>query len=430
MGNGPVKLNSDNNVLVLRRFSLFLAVVILLGAIAGCGGGGAGSAPVTVSPGDTKNDEEQQLFSEVFSIVESSFYYSERIPSKYADASSDQVGSMLAEDFDDINDFLESLDDPYTRYLTPSSYENMAVEVRGQFGGTGIAIGINKDTDELEIIRVFDDTPAADSGLKTGDVIEAIDGISTENMYIDDATSLIRGDVGTTVVLTINREGAFNNRDFSVVRDVITLPNIEYEMMDNNMGYIVIFSFTSQTESQFVSAYNDLAGQGMNGLILDLRENPGGLLDASIDVADLFVPPDTALVIRENTAGDQLIAYSKNAVFVAEPMVTLVNGWTASAAEILASVLQENNVSELVGETTCGKGSVQKLYSLSNDGAVLVTTDIYKTGEGKSLNEVGIDPDHKVSQGDDENTDLQLEYAKNLLLAAIASRIVPAAVNY
>ncbi|MEW6200717.1 MAG: S41 family peptidase [bacterium] len=313
-----------------------------------------------------------------------------------------------------VRGMLGSLDDQYTRFMDPKAYENMTIDTRGKFGGVGIVIGI--EGGQLKVVAVLKGTPAEKAGLKARDLILKIDGASTEYMALDDAVARIRGDEGTTVVLTIWRRSFVEGKEFPIVRDIIKLDSVEeMKVLEDNIGYIHIDNFTERTAPVLKDYLLKLKAKKVKGLILDLRDNPGGLLDSAVDVANLFID-EGAIVHRKarNRELDTRYATKGNKV-IDLPMAVLVNNSSASASEIVAGALQDNGIATLVGEKTFGKGLVQTIYQLSDNSAILVTTDKYYTAKMRDINKSGIMPDYEVKadprtghavgvkMGDDEN---------------------------
>lgn len=298
-----------------------------------------------------------------------------------------------------IRGMLRSLDDQYTRFMDPQAYSNMNVETKGEFGGVGIVIGIRNQL--LTAISPLEGTPAEKAGLKAGDIIFKIDGASTEDMALDDAVARIRGEKGEKVTLTIWRPGfPDDGKDFTIVRDIIQIKPINKDrIIDKEIGYIKLETFSENSAPDLRQKLLDMKKQGIKALILDLRFNPGGLLESAIDVANLFI--DEGPIVYRQSRDRQPIAYwaRRNQKVISLPMVVLVNQFSASASEIVSGALQDNGVATLIGEKTFGKGLVQTIYKLSDDSAVLITTDKYLTSKMRDINKKGIVPDIVVKEG-------------------------------
>ncbi|MEW5945843.1 MAG: S41 family peptidase [bacterium] len=295
-----------------------------------------------------------------------------------------------------IRGMLRSLDDRYTRFMDPEAYKNMKIDTKGQFGGVGISIGIARTSGQLMVMSPIEGTPAHRVGLKAGDIIMKIDGVSTVDMALDDAVARIRGEPGTPVVLTIWRPGLEDEgRDFTIVRDVIELKTVQKsKVLDGDIGYVYIEAFSQQTPEVLKKDLLDLKRKRVKGLILDLRGNPGGPLDAAVEVANLFMDEGPIVHrVSRNRRKKTYYAAPEKKVFGGAPMAVLVDNGSASASEIVTGALQDNGIAAVIGEKTFGKGLVQTIYPLSDESAVLITTDKYYTSKMKDINEKGIVPD-------------------------------------
>lgn len=304
-----------------------------------------------------------------------------------------------------INGMLASLD-PHSSYLPPDSFKEMKVEMSGSFGGLGIEISIRDN--KLIIVSPIEDTPAYRAGIKAGDHIFKIDGKSTRNMNINTAVKLMRGPQGTGVTLTILRNGTTKPLVFPLVRDIILVKSLRYRMLEPGYGYIRISQFQERTGDDFAEALHALHrqhGGTLQGLVIDLRNNPGGLLDQAVKVADRFIGQgfDNGLVVY--TKGRDPASESSYSANVGEkephyPIVVLINGGSASASEILAGALQDHRRAVIMGTTSFGKGSVQSVIPLRNGGALKLTTARYYTPNGRSIQARGIEPDIVVGRLD------------------------------
>lgn len=317
---------------------------------------------------------------------------------------------FLEKDFSDrsatyeaIEEMLATLDDPFTRLLRPEQYRSLQVNTSGELSGVGLQIDINSKTKQLEVVTPIDGSPAEKAGLKPRDRVLAIDGVKTKNLTLDEAASRMRGKVGTPVTLTVQSgEGEeASTRDVEIVRDRISL-NPVYARLDDNssevpIGYIRLAQFSANATKEIAHSVVDLEQQGAKGFILDLRNNPGGLLQAGIEVARLWLNSGTVVhtVNRQGMIG----SYGANESAVTDaPLIVLVNQGSASASEILAGALQDNDRAPIVGETTFGKGLIQSLFELPDDSGVAVTVAKYETPSHRDINQAGIEPDYKVSQ--------------------------------
>jgi carboxyl-terminal processing protease len=322
-----------------------------------------------------------------------------------------------------ISGLVSSLNDPYSEFFPPEESKNFNDQVAGSFGGIGMEVGVKDKI--LTVISPLKGTPAEKAGIKSGDKILKINGTTTNDMTIDQAIDLIRGEKGTKVVLTIFREGESTTRDISVVRDTIAIPTLDAQERKDGIYVISLYNFSANSSELFKEAAQKLAESGSDKLILDLRGNPGGYLDSAIDIASWFLPSDKVVVQEDNGDPAKLqVFHSKGyGLFNDSPkMVVLVDGGSASASEILAGALSQNGRAKLVGATTYGKGSVQELIPVTTNPATSVKITIAKwlTPNGTSISKKGIDPDYKVEikQSDiDNHRDPQLDKAVELLLA-------------
>ncbi len=290
-----------------------------------------------------------------------------------------------------IKGMINSLD-PHSSYLTPEALKELQVETKGEFGGLGIQIGIKDNV--ITVIAPIDDTPAFKAGIKAGDKILKISGESTKNMGLTDAVSKMRGQKGTSITLMIFREGWKETKDFTLVRDIIKIKSIKAQMLPDNIGYIKLTQFQEATGHDLAAALGRLKKEGMELLILDMRNNPGGLLNSAVEVAEQFLPPKKLVVYIKSRSEEKTEYYTEGETAYTDiPMVVLVNQGSASASEIVAGALKDWNRAIIIGVQTFGKGSVQSLIPLSAGSGLRLTTAKYYTPKGTSIQGVGITPD-------------------------------------
>lgn len=291
-----------------------------------------------------------------------------------------------------LKGMLASLD-PYSQFMDPDSFKEIKVETKGEFGGLGIEISIKDGL--LTIISPLEDTPAHKAGIKPGDRIVKIDGESTKDITLLDAVKKLRGKAGTDVTLTILREDERRIFDIKVTRAVIKIESIKgVTILEDNIGYIRLTEFQERSPRDLESALKKLKSEGMDSLILDLRNNPGGLLDVAVKVADKFIERDKDIVITKGRAKEMEVTYrAKEKPQNAFPLVVLVNGGSASASEIVAGAIQDNKRGIIVGTKTFGKGSVQTVIPLKDESALRLTTAKYFTPSGRVIRDEGIMPD-------------------------------------
>ncbi len=319
-----------------------------------------------------------------------------------------------------ISGLVSSLDDPYTVFFPPEENKAFNEEIGGSFTGVGMEIGMKDKI--LTVISPIKGSPAANAGIKTGDKILKIDETITNTITIDEAIKKIRGEKGTTVVLTIFRESEKKPREITLTRDTVAIPTLETKKRDDGIYVIQLYSFSANAGELFRQALIDFAESGSTKLILDLRGNPGGFMDAAIDMASWFLPKDKIIVSEDfGTHKDKEVYYSKGYDVFNDnvKMVILVDGGSASASEILAGALREHNVATLIGTQTFGKGSVQELVPLTKDTSIKVTVAKWFTPNGISISDHGITPDIIAEPKDtdtrehDSVLDKAVEFLKN-----------------
>ncbi|GAK55831.1 periplasmic carboxy-terminal processing protease lipoprotein [Candidatus Vecturithrix granuli] len=283
--------------------------------------------------------------------------------------------------------------DPHSSFMPPDMYQEMQVETRGNFGGLGIQIGI-KDN-QLTVIAPIDDTPAFRAGIEAGDKILRIEEQSTNDMTLMEAVKLLRGPKGSQVTITIMRDSFEKPREFTLVRDIIEIKSVSYRMLVQNIGYLRLRQFQEDSANEMEDALRDLEENGMEALILDLRSNPGGLLNSAVEIADKFLEKGKLIVYTEGRKKNQDMRFVAHQEFTHPnyPMVVLVDHGSASASEIVAGALQANSRAVIIGTQTYGKGSVQSVIPLSDNSGLRLTTALYYTPDGKSIHEKGITPD-------------------------------------
>lgn len=289
---------------------------------------------------------------------------------------------------------VEGLDDKYSVYYTEEEYEDLMVSTTGTYYGIGAGLSQDLDTMIVTITKVYRGTPAEEAGLKNGDIILYVEGIDATSVEVSKLVQHIRGEEGTTVNMTIYRESTEETLDFTVERRHVELPSIEGEMLENGIGYIQITEFQSKTDEQFEEMYVELQSQGMKGLIVDVRANPGGLLSSVVNLCDYILPEGLVVYIEDAFGNKEEYTSAKSCVDI--PMVVLIDENSASASEIFAGALKDYGYATLVGMTTYGKGIVQNIIPLEDGDALKLTTAKYFTPNGNYIHEVGITPDIEV----------------------------------
>jgi len=315
-----------------------------------------------------------------------------------------------------IRGMLKALDDPYTRYMDPQALKREQEDMfLGRFGGLGIIISIKDE--QLTIISPIEDTPAYRAGIKAGDKIVEIDGKSTEGIELNEAVDILRGEKGTEVTLGVKRENVEEVLKITIIRDIIEVKAVKKEVMgkDNNLGYIRITTFNVNTEPELKEVLNGFnKDSNIQGIILDLRNNPGGLLDSAIEVASQFIKEGPVVHIKDR---DGIVATieSRGNKYPNRPLFVLINEGSASASEIVAGAVQDSGIGKLLGERTFGKGVVQQVFNLYDGSGIAITTSEYYTPSERSIDHIGIEPDILVEPVEDSEQDMQLSKAIQLL---------------
>ncbi|MDQ6766863.1 MAG: S41 family peptidase [Candidatus Eremiobacteraeota bacterium] len=322
-----------------------------------------------------------------------------------------------------IEGALGSLNDPYTVFLSPRDKTSLTEFIQGgDFGGIGIYIGKDQRTHEVNVIQPIDGTPASRAGLKRGDVILSVGGKSTKGLDLDIVMNMIRGKAGSMVTLVVRR-GKSDVRDFSIEREVITVPSMTAHMISGDIGYIQLYDFGERSAQEVTDALNKLLKQGAHGFILDLRDNGGGLLDAAVDISSKFIA-DGPIVSRIDRDGHVETDDANQDAIPPHPLVVLVNQYSASASEITAGAIQDSKIGILMGQKTFGKGVVQTIYDLPGGSAIKVTTQRYVTPNGRDINKKGIEPNIVVPMDyrdvGSPSKDIQLQAALRYLKRQIA----------
>jgi len=355
--------------------SLLLTAVIVLSFTAGCFISASNSADTGLS------------------IVEQAW---EIILRDYVENDQIDIGA-LAEGA--IRGMVEALNDPYTSYLDPEAYQLSIADLEGRFEGIGAYVGVRDD--QIVIIAPIPGSPAEMAGIRAGDIILEVDGQSTEGMSLLDTILLVRGPSGTTVALLILHEGETEPVLIEIVRAEIEVPSVEFEMMEE-IAYIRITEFTDRTAQELVPVLNTITQQGATGIILDLRSNPGGLLDAVVNVASFFLEEGVVVDVVDNEGNHSPSSVNPDFPTIYLPMVVLVDGYSASGSEVLAGALQDYGRATIAGATTFGKGSVNLLHQLDDGSGLYITTARWLTPNGRLIEGEGLSPDYELElEGED-----------------------------
>jgi len=338
----------------------------------------------------------------------------EKISKDYVDEV-DQSKSMDSA----INGLLQSLD-PYSAYMSPEIFNEMQTETSGEFGGLGIEVSMESGV--VKVISPIDDTPASKAGIKAGDYIVKIDDIQVQGKSLSEAVDLMRGPVGSGIELTIRRRGEKKALNFNIVREIIEIQSVKSDLLEKNIGYIRLTSFNENSGDQIKKKINELENKDkVKAYILDLRNNPGGLLSQAIRISDFFLDNGEIVSTKSRKASENRKWFAKKGDLTnGKTLLVLINYGSASASEIVAGALKDHKRAILLGENSFGKGSVQSIIPLKNSGAIRLTVAKYYLPSGKSISEVGVSPDIEVSEESDDfqiktETDNQLNYALKLI---------------
>ena len=353
---------------------------------------------------ETEIYKKIDLFSEVL----------EKINKEYVD-DIDQSDAMDAA----INGVLQSLD-PYSSYMSPEMLQEMQTETKGEFGGLGIEVGMEAGV--VKVISPIDGSPAEAIGVKAGDYIVKINGIQVQGKTLSEAVELMRGPVGSEIEITIRRIGQKKALTFTIVRDIIEIKSVKSKIIENEIGYLRLTSFNDNSSDQLKDIVKDFKkNKKISKYILDLRNNPGGLLTQAIRITDFFLNNGEIVSTKSKKKNDNRKWFAKKGDLIdGDTLLVLINYGSASASEIVAGALKDHKRAIILGESSYGKGSVQSIIPLKNEGAIRLTVSKYYLPSGDSISEVGVSPDIIVSESSDEfridtDTDNQLEFALKLL---------------
>ncbi len=338
----------------------------------------------------------------------------EKINNEYVDEI-DQSESMDSA----INGLLQSLD-PYSAYMSPEIFNEMQTETSGEFGGLGIEVSMESGV--VKVISPIDDTPASRAGIKAGDYIVKIENVQVQGKTLSEAVDLMRGPVGSSIELTVRRRGEKKAITFNIRREIIKIQSVKSDLLEKDIGYIRLTSFNENSSEQIEDKIKNLEkNQNIKAYILDLRNNPGGLLSQAIRISDFFLDNGEIVSTKSRQASENRKWFAKKGDLTkGKTLVVLINYGSASASEIVAGALKDHKRAIILGENSYGKGSVQSIIPLKNKGAIRLTVAKYYLPSGKSISEVGVSPDIEIYEEGDEfkiksKTDNQLNYAIKLL---------------
>ena len=356
------------------------------------------------------NSSEQNIYEKIDLFGE----VLEKINKEYVDEINQSESMDSA-----INGLLQSLD-PYSAYMSPEVFNEMQTETSGKFGGLGIEVSMESGV--VKVISPIDDTPASKAGIKAGDYIVKINEIQVQGKSLSEAVDLMRGPVGSAIELTIRRRGERKALTFNIVREIIQIQSVKADLLEKNIGYIRLTSFNENSDTQVEKQIKELEkNKNVKGYILDLRNNPGGLLSQAIKISDFFLDNGEIVSTKSRKPSENRKWFAKKGDLTnGKLLIVLINYGSASASEIVAGALKDHKRAILLGENSFGKGSVQSIIPLKNDGAIRLTIAKYYLPSGKSISEVGVSPDIEIAEETDEfriktETDNQLNYAIKLL---------------
>lgn len=364
------------------------------------GGGIFGGCYVLSNKDHAVNQESVQKAKAIESLIDK--YYLDKIDN-------DELESYL------YKGLMAGLGDPYSTYYTAEEYKELTEDTEGVYRGIGVTMQKDVSTGAVTVVKCFEGAPGAEAGLQPQDQLVKVNGEDITDKELSEVVKMIKTSESDTVTLTILREGESDYREVEVTLDTVEAPMVEHEMLDNKIGYITINQFAETTASQYETALEDLNNQGMERLIVDVRDNPGGLLTSVCDVLDSMLPEEL-LVYTEDKNGKKSEYNATGTDQFDKPMVILVNGNSASAAEIFSGALQDYKVAKLVGTTTFGKGIVQQIFNLSDGSAVKMTISKYYTPSGRYIHGTGLEPDIEVDLPDELKNQVSIDKSEDTQL--------------
>ncbi|MDY6802638.1 MAG: S41 family peptidase [Cyanobacteriota bacterium] len=387
-------------MVIAKRGLVLGATAVMLTGVTVIGAGIHLSSQASLS-----NNDPKELIDRVWQVIDKKYVDGTFNQVDWQQVRSEYLGRTYTSDeqaYDAIREMLEKLDDPYTRFMDPEEYKNLQIDTSGELTGVGIQLTQDRETEKLTVVSPIEDTPAFNAGILAQDIILKIDGQNTEGMDINDAVKLIRGPIGSEVILTIQRGS--RTLDFPIRRDRIEIHPVKASVQQGpagDVGYIRLNQFSANAAGEMKEAMEELEQQNVSGYILDLRSNPGGLLYASIEIARMWLD-EGDIVSTVNRIGVTDRQKANRRSLTDKALVVLVDGGSASASEILSGALQDNNRAMLVGSKTFGKGLVQSVQSVGNGAGLAVTIAKYFTPSGRDINHEGIVPDVEMSLSEEQ----------------------------
>ncbi len=386
--------------------AIILALVFTAGFAIGNGRGlTQAQGGDTVPPADVQRDFEP--FWQVFNLIKSDYL--------------DEIDTSVLVD-GAISGMVDALEDQYSGYMNPEVYDLLNSDLEGEIEGIGVVIHTVEETGEIEVVGVLEGTPAQLAGMMNGDIFVTVDGQEVAGMNQTELAVLVRGPAGSTVDITVRRDNELI--EFTVERAHIIIPNVEYEILDGNYGYVKLNQFTAEARHDLDTALASIDVNNLNGLVLDFRDNPGGLLSSAIEIASAFIEEGTVVVEDFGDGNSQTFTANGDFAGITVPIVLLVNESSASASELVAGALQDSGAATIIGEATLGKGTVQTWHPLINGGGVRLTIARWLTPSGRWIHEQGIDPDITVEwtpESYNDPNDPQLAEALSFLQTQVAA---------
>lgn len=312
-----------------------------------------------------------------------------------------------------IKGYVNGLGDEYSEYMTAEEWEEFQTAALGNYVGIGIYMSVDKN-DNVVVLSPIKDSPAESAGLLSGDIITFVDEESVIGLSSDEVSNKIKGEAGTTVKITVYRDGQYI--DFEIERAEIKIYHVESEMLDNNIGYISLITFDEGCSEEFKTAYLSLKEQGAQKLVVDLRDNTGGLVEEALNIIDMFLPKGETMLVTLDSSGNKEYSKASSDAIIDMDVVILTNEYSASASEIMVGALRDNGIAKSVGKTTFGKGVIQSVFLLNDGSALKLTVNEYFTPNETKINKIGIEPDYEVDSDSETEEDEQLNKAIEILL--------------
>lgn len=320
-----------------------------------------------------------------------------------------------------IKGYVTGIDDKYTQYLTAEEMKSLIEDTSGNYVGIGVYLVNNPSNNTILVVGVIENSAAEQAGIKAGDVIKKVDGIEYQGDQLDEATKVLKGEEGTNAQITILRNS--EEKEFTIIRKNIKIQSVDSKMIDNNIGYIKILSFNEGTAEDFKTEYEKLKNENLSGLVIDLRNNGGGIVKESLEIAETMVEKDKILLITANKNKKEEITKSKELPIINVPVTVLINNNTASASEILAGILRDDCNYKIIGTTSYGKGVIQTIYTFSDGSGLKITSEEYFTPNHNTINKVGISPDIEIELDNEWKNVSNVPYEYDIQLQAAVKEL-------